>query len=129
MSAPAFIFRPEHRFWWPVTVRYPGDGEMIEATFRAEFMMIDEDELVASARDDATEPKSWGELIAQDRARLSEVWTGWQGIGTEGGGELEFTHENRADLLERRDIRIAVGKAYAEAMYDQRSGNSAAPPA
>ena len=129
MSKPAFIFRDEHEFTWPVTVRYPGDGKIIEAEFEGRFVTLPEDELVNSAIQpdpDETPQQTFARMIEADREKCLKVLRGWNGVSTEDGAELPFSDENAERLLSNRHVRVAIGRAYSEAMLDRedtRTGN------
>lgn len=114
-----FVFREDPTFKWPVTVRYPGDSEIVEARFIAHFRAVPEDELFAPAKGLDADEATAVDLIAMDRERLAALVIGWEGISVVGGGALEFTLENLDMLLRQRPVRIALGAAYAEAMIEQ----------
>lgn len=107
-----FTFTENYEFDWPVTVKYPGAEADQEASFTARFRLVPEDELFRKG-----EPEGdLMSLIEDEREKLASRLIGWSGIKTDAGAELAFSEEARDRLLKQRPIRIAVMKAYSDAV-------------
>lgn len=114
-----FIFDPDYTFEWPVTVRYPGAGEEVEASFTGVFR-LPEDELEIYGQ---TKARTVPEVIQDVRERLARYWIGWTDIETKAGGQLPYSDETRDRLLRQRPIREAVDRALSEGIMGIREKN------
>lgn len=107
---PSFTFTDRYEFDWPVRVQVPADGKFVEQEFTARFLLIPEDELMASSDAQTREA-----ALEEDVARAGRILLGWSGIVTEDGTPLAVSDANRRLLLRQRPIRTAVIKAYMDA--------------
>jgi hypothetical protein len=97
-----FVFVAEPKVWWPVKVRVPRDGGIIETSeFEARFRVVS-----------ATR---FNELLAAGaRELLADVLVMWRGILDEDGALVPFAM--RDQLLDIPFIATALADAYADLM-------------
>lgn len=100
------MFKLTDRFWWPVILEVPGDGEMEKHRVELQFKRKSQSEmdvLVKSAK--------------SDEELCREVVTGWKGVKAENGDELSFTEANFGRLLDEvAGARLTIASTYFDAM-------------
>ncbi len=100
---------------WPVDINIPRDGgNVVKATMTAQFEIIDEDE--------------YNDLLESgaDKAILRRVLIGWgKDYCNTGGDPIEFSEEERENLIKIPYARIGLINAYIECAYGNKSSKSA----
>lgn len=100
------MFKLTDRFWWPVILEVPGDGDVQKHRIELEFKRKTQSEMDAMMKDATT-----------DEAICREVVTGWKGVKAENGDELTFTPANFGQLLnEVAGARLTIASTYFDAM-------------
>lgn len=114
-----FVFEDRYEFDWPVTVVMPAAEGEVKQTFTARFVLPD-DETEVVARLEGETPE---EIIAASRARIARYTVGWDGVVTPDKTALPFSAEALARLLKRAAFRIALERAFGEAVMGIREKN------
>lgn len=100
------MFKLTDRFWWPVILEVPGDGDMVKHRVELQFKRKSQsemDELTKSAK--------------TDEELCREAVTGWKGVKAENGDELAFTDANFGRLLDEvAGARLTIASTYFDAM-------------
>lgn len=98
-------------FTWPVDIKTPADN----GGFKKNRIQIDFTALRQSEIDE--------HLVADDKALLLEVVTGWSGVQDEDGNELEFSEEALERLLDIPAARIAMVTTYLQGVggYERKN--------
>ncbi|MGY5789052.1 hypothetical protein ACXHXM_01975 len=123
--------------WWPVKVMEPdpdAPGKMIEYEFEIEFEIIDRDEaksfdelregVLATAEKDqsaANMKKVEKELDSINQASFRRVIKNWRGIVDEDRKPITFTEEAFAAAMKHDRIRVAINRAYQEAISQDKA--------
>jgi hypothetical protein len=99
------MFKLTDRFWWPVILEVPGDGDMQKHRVELQFKRKTQAEMDALAKDAKT-----------DEEICLEVVVGWRGV-KEGGEELAFSEPAFLGMLnEAAGARLTVASTYFDAM-------------
>lgn len=113
-----YVLMKEPKVWWPVAVQKPVDGGgVVEERFEAEFLLLGQDKIEELSRSEAGH-----------KALMAEALVGWRGVSREGGGEVAFSPEVRAQLIDIPFVRRALARAFLNAAYGAREKNSGTPP-
>lgn len=107
-----FIFETDYEFEWPVKVIYPGQSGDEERSFTAVFRMPEDEEDIFAT----FQGMDMAKALQASRAHVGRYFVGWKGIETPDGAELPVSDENKERLLKMRPIRMAVDRAFAEAV-------------
>jgi hypothetical protein len=123
--------------WWPVNVIEPDPdkpGSYVEHTFDVELEILDRDyatnrdkmrgELLKSAEKDPSEENLkhvQAELEEFDTASFTRVIKNWRGVVDEKEKVIPFTNETFAAALKLERIRIALNRAYQEAISQDKA--------
>ncbi|MEQ8747354.1 hypothetical protein [Pyruvatibacter sp.] len=112
------------------------NGNTVEQGFNAHFKLLPESELNAilnpddaGKTDDTSASFLLNAMLAKNAHKklMGEVWTGWDGIMTEGKSgkdvELPFSEEALASLLDDIAVREAVVASYFDALHGRKSKN------
>lgn len=128
---------PNLTFWWPVKVLEPDPdkpGKLAEATFEAEFKLLDRAEAKASAEarrqimarfspdlDEAALKALADELDAHDKAAVRRVLVNWREVVDGKGNPIPFEDQSFAALYDMDRVRAAFNRAYAEAISEDKA--------
>lgn len=119
-------------FWWTVKVTEPDParmGKTLEHTFEVQFELPPEDVTRASARERAaivaeiTAETTDAEMVSiqdriddHDQTAALRLIRDWRKIANEAGEPLEFTPENFAAAWAHQRVKLAIVKAYQDAI-------------
>lgn len=95
------IFSASREFWWPVTVRLPGDGGIVEQTFEARFRLLTDDELYPEIPDG----EDLRTRIERDREFLRANVKGLRGIAHSDLGQGDELLE---EMIRYQPYRLAL---------------------
>jgi hypothetical protein len=102
------LSKDPYRYWWPVTIRKPGDGgKQIDHKVECQFELEAESEVddIRAAISRHTDP----EFIS---ARLKD----WRGFQDHDGTELPCNDANKRKFLANYFVHIAVGGAFIRSL-------------
>lgn len=100
------MFKLTDRFWWPVILEVPGDGEMVKHRIELQFKRKTQPELDALVNSGKS-----------DEEVCREVVTGWKGVKGEEGQDSTFTPDNFGRLLDEvAGSRFTIAATYFDAM-------------
>lgn len=116
------------RFWWPVKVSLPDPdqpGAFVEQQLKVQFVSLPREEQIALDEAWQSSGRRLRDQDAQERAQLRRICTNWDEVVDDAGDPVAFSAEAFDRALELRVFRLAVYRAYAEAMSGQaaRLGN------
>ncbi len=117
-----FKLKEDKRFWWPVKVDVPVDGRHATHKFQAHFLLLDQDEI------DETLGGDYDDDDSADRDLLRKVLVDWKQVADEDGNAIEFSDEARDRLLRIPYVRVALVRAYFQAIAGRRKKNSSRSP-
>ncbi len=123
-----FVLTREHRYWWPVTVTFPHDdpakaGEIVQQTFKMQFVAMPQDEAAALADEIAALPPS--ERAKREHDHIIAVSCNWTDIVDADKSPVPFSEEALREALQSSFFRIAIYRAVAESLRGEaaRKGN------
>ena len=130
-GAPCFVLCEAREFRWPVAVQVPAgvddDGNPVREEQRFVAVFVEqplEDVLRAIApRRKGGDGEDAGEAGEADAPLLERVFVGWDDIRDEGGAEVPFSEESRAQLLGIPYVAGAVLTAYLDALSGRPEKN------
>lgn len=100
------MFKLTDRFWWPIILEVPGDGEMQKHRIELQFTRKSQaelDTLLAEAKTD--------EEICR------KIVVGWRGVKLENGEDLTFSETAFLGLLDEvAGARTTIATTYFDAM-------------
>jgi len=100
------MFKLTDRFWWPVILEVPGDGDMQKHRVELQFKRKTQAEMDALSKDAKT-----------DEEMCLEIVVGWRGVKAEGGEDLAFSETAFLGLLDEvAGARLAIAMTYFDAM-------------
>ena len=100
------MFKLTNRFWWPVDLEVPGDGQTVKRRIEVEFKRMAQGELDALRESNKSDADICAELVL-----------GWKGVKGDEDQDLGFTAENLRLLLDQvAGARLAIVATYFDAM-------------
>jgi hypothetical protein len=100
------MFKLTDRFWWPVDLEVPGDGQTVKRRIELEFKRRSQGELDALR-----------ESNKSDAAICADVVLGWKNVRGDDDQDLTFTPANFQQLLrEVAGSRLTIVATYFDAM-------------
>lgn len=126
-----FTLAKTWKFWWPVKVHVPRDGEIVVEEFQAQFVTMDDDEMAAWRQSMAEFlVEKQGALGADYYARdLGRIVVGWRDVEDDDGTSVPFTPENLRAAAAIPFVRDALYAAYVDGLSGKAlEKNSATPP-
>jgi len=98
-----FKLLKNNRVYWPVTIHQPADGgTTTQHKCQVEFEIKEQDIFNQLANEG-------------DQTLLTNLVTGWRGIGDENGDEMEYNQENLTALINIPFVRTGLIRGYMEA--------------
>lgn len=120
-------------YWWPVTVRIPNPdpdhaGEIVEQTFKMQFMALDRDEQIAEQQK-LDELTAVDDIKAHEHDLLRRVCKNWVGVVGDEKAPVGFSSDAFDKALQKGWFRQGVYDAFNESMSGEeaRMGNSGKP--
>lgn len=100
------MFKLTDRFWWPVDLELPGDGQTMKRRIELEFKRKSQVELDALRESNKT-----------DAEICADVVTGWKVVRGDDDQDLTFTPANLQALLDEvAGARLTIVATYFDAM-------------
>ncbi|MCX2697073.1 hypothetical protein [Ochrobactrum chromiisoli] len=112
-----FVLVSNPRYWWPVTVRIPGEeaGKIAEQQLKVLFEPQGRDEAIAS-QEAYGELKTERERADHEKKQLLLVVKNWDDVLGEDKTPVPFSEEILAQAIQQRWFRDALYRAYAESL-------------
>jgi hypothetical protein len=115
-----FTLAPKMAFTWPVVVRVPDDGRVIEQRFRAQFRIADD-----ALRHVIGEATTDQQMVERTQALMREALVQIYDVVDEAGVPLALTNDVREALLANPIILRGLTDAYAGALAGKPSAAEA----